>query len=605
MSIELQLDVAEVIAKGERTRLRIGFNGGEGLYAPEPPSLALALEPGSFIAHANGEPCLDHSGRPVVFAKANTALAAVYSIATRASLAIGFSGEHAKQVDSVLASPGIDDSMLRDLRALPFVTIDYERSRDLDQAVYVERDGPTYVVYYALADAAYYVKPGTPLFDQALKRGTSFYMPGLTVPMLPRALSEGLVSLNERVDRRAFVFRIVVGSDGEVSDFELFRARIHSLAKLTYEGVQALIDYPKASALADTDIHRSMIALADVGELRIASANRRGVVDYDRTASSLSLPSHTSSALDVRLEERNGAQKWNEQISLVTNMVGAQFLKSITDTSTGIAGLFRTHPRPTKEEQASFAASVDELVSTLKLGPQWRWESDKETLAVYINRLPDDGPNGRLSRALQRQAMIMGRPSSFETEAAPHFGVGAEAYSRFSSPMREIVGIVTMHIALAQMHNTSLEARGLNTELIEAAARAGNRAGKLQKKLTRECNKLAIDQLLSSELELALDARPIRMATVMGVSREKIYLQLDDPPIEVKLYIPDQEALLGSKLELANRFEVTAADGRHRIRVGDLARVCVHEYAQGRERWVLRLCFDELGFDELGFDKRS
>ena len=95
-----------------------------------------------------------------------------------------------------LKHDGLDDPQLLDLTHLPFVTIDNENSRDLDQAVHIDRTDQGYRVMYALADAAYYISPGSALFDEALKRGTSYYTPLLSAAMLPPPLSEGLISLN-------------------------------------------------------------------------------------------------------------------------------------------------------------------------------------------------------------------------------------------------------------------------------------------------------------------------------------------------------------------------------------------------------------------------
>lgn len=579
---------ALVVVRDGVQRLRLGFSDGEGVLATEP--LPEPLAAGTVVAHRDGVVLRNADGKPILLAEAGTALAKVYAIAARAELRLGFAPEHHRAAEAIVAEPRTDDPELRDLRSLPFVTIDYERSRDLDQAVYVEPTDEGFEVYYALADAASYIGPHSPLLLEALERGTSFYMPGLTVPMLPRSLSEGVVSLNPEVDRRALVFRISVAADGHTRNYDVFNAVIHSRAKLTYDGVQAFIDDPGSSPLAGQDYSASMNALAAVGRARIAESSARDVVRYDRVSAALRLSAPSSKALSVRRETRNGAQKWNEQISLLTNTVGAEYLATHVDPETGLAGLFRVHPRPDERELESFARSIADLVKTLGLAESWLWDRASESLASYIDRLPDSGEGARLACALQRQAMIMGSPSTFTTEAAPHFGVGAPAYSRFSSPMREVVGIVTMQIALAQRQGQSLADIGLTEQLIDKAARAGNRANKLQKRLTRRCHKLAIDQLFAAENELPLEKRPRRTGTVLGLTEHKIYLQLDDPPIEVKLYVADQNRLLGTVLELANRFELSSTEGEKAcVRVGDGVAVHVQEYVASRERWVLRL----------------
>ncbi|MBX2884294.1 MAG: RNB domain-containing ribonuclease, partial [Granulosicoccus sp.] len=107
------------------------------------------------------------------------------------------------EVEHLLQNDGLDDPELIDLTHLPFVTIDNPDSRDLDQALLIERHAERYRIRYALADASFYVKPHSALFQEALTRGSSYYTPTVAIPMLPVELSEGLISLNPNVSRRA------------------------------------------------------------------------------------------------------------------------------------------------------------------------------------------------------------------------------------------------------------------------------------------------------------------------------------------------------------------------------------------------------------------
>jgi len=168
-----------------------------------------------------------------------------YSIATEHSKAVH------EEVSRWQAQPNIDDPTLTDWTTLPFVTIDNPDSRDLDQALFIESQPSGYRCRYALADAYHYVQPGTALFQEALERGSSYYLPGRSIPMLPVALSEDLVSLNADVERRAIVFDMTLTEDGACTNTEIVRARIKSHAKLSYEGVQRWFD---DTALADDPV---------------------------------------------------------------------------------------------------------------------------------------------------------------------------------------------------------------------------------------------------------------------------------------------------------------------------------------------------------------
>ncbi|MEM9695352.1 MAG: RNB domain-containing ribonuclease, partial [Myxococcota bacterium] len=180
--------------------------------------------------------------RVSVLAAPDTARAEMHAITRRHGLSLVFPADVNEEVERVVRAPGFDDPALADRRALPFVTIDGPGTRDLDQALYLERSKGGFRVHYGLADPAHCVRPGTALFAEALHRGASFYLPGLSVPMLPRALSEDLISLGPQQTRRALVFVMEITAEGECADTRLERALIRSRAQLTFDEVQTFLD---------------------------------------------------------------------------------------------------------------------------------------------------------------------------------------------------------------------------------------------------------------------------------------------------------------------------------------------------------------------------
>ena len=135
------------------------------------------------------------------------------------------------QVDAATAARRVD------LRALPLVTIDGEDAKDFDDAVWCEPNRDGFRLIVAIADVSHYVRPGTPLDDEAQLRATSVYFPGFVVPMLPETLSNGICSLVPKTDRLCFVCDMQVGRDGIVTASEFYEAAMHSHARLTYTDV--------------------------------------------------------------------------------------------------------------------------------------------------------------------------------------------------------------------------------------------------------------------------------------------------------------------------------------------------------------------------------
>ena len=267
-------EVHDAFADGERLRLSTPLAAGSW---------------GSFVISG---------GRAVpngpVLAAPGSALADLYALAADRRLSPLHPPEVISETAAVIADPGIDDPTLEDLTRLPFVTIDEVHSRDLDQALFVERRGDGYAVWYAIADPAWCVRPGTALFAEALRRGATYYLPGLVIPMLPRQLSEDTVSLNPRVDRRAMVFEVALDRDGRVEQTRIHRARVRSRLKTAYDLVQAFLDGEAANPGGEVpgqgaEIAGSLELLAEVGKLRIELAEARHVVSFRRREIAVSL----------------------------------------------------------------------------------------------------------------------------------------------------------------------------------------------------------------------------------------------------------------------------------------------------------------------------
>jgi len=442
-----------------------------------------------------------------------------------------FEDEVLAEVRAHEADPRIDDPALEDLRALPFVTVDGPLTRDLDQALHVARDGAGFRLRYAIADASFYVAPGSALFREALRRGASFYLPGYSVPMLPRALSEGLVSLGPNVERRALVFDVRLDAQGSVLGYALVRGRIRSRAKLSFQDVDALLEEPRRAALAGHEAEESLTLLGRVGELRSNHEDRRQMVRYARVDAAVRLDA--DGTISVVRERRGPAELANEQLSILCNALGARWLAEATGDF--VQPIYRVHAPPEPERLAAFERLVRKVASGRGLPDDpWVYRRAAELgLAGYLERLPTSGPDARLARALHRQAMVLNGRSTFASEASSHFGVGEAVYARFTAPMREMVGVFCHKEAIERLNGRGARPReedeAIRREVIEAA----NRSKDLQRRLDREVDRAVVATVLGADAELAFQERPLRRGTVMGVSTAVVHVALEEPPIDV------------------------------------------------------------------------
>jgi DNA helicase-2/ATP-dependent DNA helicase PcrA len=538
----------------------------------------------------------DGTGHARLLAEPHTALHGMYRIAARHRLDPVYPPAVTDEAAAWRAEPGIDDPALVDLTHLPFVTIDEETSRDLDQALFIEGDGQGYTVWYAVADAAWFVRPGSALFSEAMRRAATFYLPGLVVPMLPRSLSEDLVSLNPGVDRRALVFEVRLDRTGDVVETRIHRGRVRSRLKTWYDAVQAHMDGEIAVPGGDPEVAKSLERLREVGELRMHAADSREVVSIRRAEVAVSLAGKAGMRFVAMADCRNEVERYNEQISLLCNIEGARFLRKDAREDDHVQPVYRVHDPPGPERLARLARSIDALARLHRLDPdQWRWTPGERSLARYLDGLPTDGPDARVARAIHRQVLMSTGAAAFTTVPGRHHGVGADVYARFTAPMREMVGVF--------VHKETWEKRagfapppppGVPDDdtLREQIVEASNHARKLQRGLDHEANRQVLDQLFSDDLTRPRDERPARHATVMGVSRDKVHVQLDDPPIDVKVYARHLEKQRRDGPLRQGRDALTlrrAESGAPVATVGEAVRVRVVGRDRKRDRWILGL----------------
>ncbi len=463
-------------------------------------------------------------------------------------------------------------------------------TRDLDQARHLARAGAGFRVRYAIADAAHYVRPGTAVFAEALRRGSSFYLPGLSVPMLPRALSEGAVSLNPTGPRRALVFDLALDADGKLTGTQVIRARIRSRAQLTFQGVQDLLDAPAASPLFTTEYAESLLLLPVIGALRERESEARQVIRFHRRELRIGVEGEAWIATEAIRPE---VERYNEHLSLLCNSAGGTLLCAAhgDDLPPAAQAIYRVHPAPTQDRLAELEAQIAEVVKIHGLDPAaWSWRAADRPLADWVDALGRVAPaHARIARALERQAVLINVRSVFTAAPGLHHGVGVEPYARFSAPMREIVGVF-VHKELVELlgmapRPPAADDAALRDEVLASANAARDR----QRRLNDLTNRRVIDHLFAPDMALAPADRPARGGTVMGIQGAKVHITLDDPPIDVKLYLFDLGKALGGAWLSPTPGNGGLQDkaGKLVLAVGDAISVRVVKRDDVRDRWVL------------------
>jgi ribonuclease R len=308
-----------------------------------------------------------------------------------------------------------------DLRDVDLVTIDGADARDFDDAVYCQRFENGWRLLVAIADVSHYVEVGSELDKEATRRSTSVYFPDRVVPMLPEVLSNGLCSLNPKVDRLCMVCEMQIDAEGEVTGATFFEGVMRSKARLTYSQVSELLtgesktSVPKALHDPIRELHSLYKALA-------TARGRRGAIEIDLPQTKFKL--NDSGEIDrIEVVPRNDAHRLIEECMIAANVQAAKFLKRHR-----IPGLFRVHARPDPDR-------FDELrLFLVSLGLKVAHSDHvKPRDFTKIIRQTADRPD---ATAIMMTMLRSLTHAEYSPANIGHFGLALDSYAHFTSPIR-------------------------------------------------------------------------------------------------------------------------------------------------------------------------
>lgn len=324
-----------------------------------------------------------------------------------------------------------------DIRQLPLVTIDGEDARDFDDAVYCEQQGNGWRLLVAIADVSAYVKPGMALDSDAAERGTSVYFPERVIPMLPEVLSNGLCSINPKVDRLCMVCELNLNADGEVENYRFFEGVMRSHARLTYTKVAAmLVDYDEPLRYQYAAQLPYLENLHALYKVLLKSRQARGAIDFETTETRIVFGEDRKIDSIVPVV-RNDAHKLIEECMLLANTAAANFLDKHE-----LPALYRVHEGPNEEKITDLRAFLSELGLDLSGGDS----PEPRHYAKLLNSIKDRHDAHLIQTVMLRSL----KQAVYTPDNAGHFGLAFEAYAHFTSPIRRYPDLL-VHRAIRHM----------------------------------------------------------------------------------------------------------------------------------------------------------
>ncbi len=420
----------------------------------------------------------------------------------------------------------VEDAMTQgrvDLRKLPLVTIDGEDAKDFDDAVYCEptRDGFRLVV--AIADVSHYVRPGTPLDDEAKLRATSVYFPGFVVPMLPETLSNGICSLKPDVDRMCFVCDMQIDREGQVTRSKFYEAVMNSHARLTYTQVWNAIDETALPELREDALQVIGAQLPQVQRLHQLfqvlkkARGKRGAIEFESSEVRFVLGPQ-GEVTQAGMLQRNDAHMLIEECMIAANVEAARYI-----LKKKIPAPFRVHDKPPEQKYADLLEFLKEFA--LKMPPWSKVEPrDFTALLKKIRERPDAT---LLESVLLRSQSL----AVYAAENLGHFGLALDAYAHFTSPIRRYPDLL-LHRAIkhALAGGTVVDFKYSEHEMAALCLQCSERerrADEAEREVDERYRAAWMEQHVGGQFS----------GTISGVTSFGLFIELDDSKVNGLVHV--------------------------------------------------------------------
>ena len=348
----------------------------------------------------------------------------------------------AEQAPDSITDEEIIQQGRRDLRGLNIVTIDGADAKDLDDAVNVERlENGHYKLGVHIADVGYYVREGSELDKEAYDRGCSVYLVDRVIPMLPHRLSNGICSLNPKVDRLTMSCEMEFNEHMKVVKHDVFTSVIRTKERMTYSDVRKIVEDEDPELLERysplIDDFKLMKELA----MKLRDARmRRGAVDFDFEESKI-IVDEAGKAIDIVKRERSVAEQIIEEFMLAANETVAEHFHWLK-----VPFLYRIHEDPDPEKLQNFMAFAANFGYHVK----GRGNSvHPRALQDLLEQIQGTKEQTVISTMMLRSM----KQAKYDAESTGHFGLAAEYYSHFTSPIRRYPDLVIHRVMREVLEN--------------------------------------------------------------------------------------------------------------------------------------------------------
>lgn len=414
----------------------------------------------------------------------------ILSIVRAYGLPVEFDPKVMTQVEHV-AKPVSEADMAgrMDLRDWQMVTIDGEDAKDLDDAVSLTMDHENYILGVHIADVSNYVQEHSALDTEALKRGTSVYLVDRVIPMLPHALSNGICSLNQGEERLALSCIMTVNPKGEIIDQTITESVICVNRRMTYTNVKKILADHDPEVMAEYEPLVPMFEkMAELAAILRKKRMKRGSIDFDFPETKVILDKN-GNPVDIRTYDRNVATKLIEDFMLAANeTVAAEYYWR------ELPFVYRTHEQPDSEKIQKLSTFINNFGYSLHIGSDEVHPKELQKLLEKIDGTSEEPLISRLTLRSMKQAR-------YTVENTGHFGLAADCYCHFTSPIRRYPDLQIHRIIKDSLRGRLGEKRiGHYTQILPEVAKRASEMERRADEAERETIKLKKVQYMENHI---------------------------------------------------------------------------------------------------------
>ncbi|MBQ2986858.1 MAG: ribonuclease R [Tyzzerella sp.] len=434
----------------------------------------------------------------------------IMSIVKGYDLPTGFPEKVLNQAERVAKDVSTADMAGRmDLRDWQMVTIDGEDAKDLDDAISITRDGSNYILGVHIADVTNYVQENSALDREAQKRGTSVYLVDRVIPMLPHTLSNGICSLNAGVDRLALSCIMTINEKGAVIDHKIAETVVRIDERMSYTSVKKILEERDADEIERYKQLVTMFELmAELSGILREKRKKRGSIDFDFPETKMVLDEN-GKPTDIKPYDRNVATKIIEDFMLLANETVAEdyFWQEIPF-------VYRTHESPDEDKVKKLATFINNFGHSLHI-------SNKEVRPKEIQKLLAKVEGTAEEALISRLALRSMKQARYTPENTGHFGLAAQYYCHFTSPIRRYPDLQIHRIIKENLRGRMNDDRRAHydTILTEVAKKSSERE-RLAEEAERETIKLKKVEYMAQRIGETFEG------VISSITKWGIYVEL-------------------------------------------------------------------------------